>query len=141
MCLQCRSQMPKSQRNARDAPSCLRFCDRLGQLLSHWLVVATSQVSASTHTLSQGIGWQPFRGSGRDKKHLRVQRCQQKPGRSQDVVRQGSLLPQRGKPAGAVGHGLPSGPQLVLPARIPLAAGGQKLHPSWQPALLILPFP
>lgn len=135
MCLQCRSQMPKSQRKARDALSCSCFCDGLGQLLSLRLVVTTSQVSASTHTLSQGIGWQLFRSSGRDKKHLRVQHCQQKPGRSQDVVQRGSSLPQRGKPAGAVGDGLRSGPH------IPFPAGGQKLHPTWQAALLIHPFP
>lgn len=85
--------MPKSQRKARAAPPCSCFCNRLRQFLSCWLVVATSRVSASTHTLSQGISWQPFRGSGRDKKHLRVQQCQQKPSRSQDIVWQGSLLP------------------------------------------------
>lgn len=89
--LQCRSQMPKFQRKARDAPFCSGF-NGLRQLLSRRLLVTTSQVSASTHTLSQSIGWQPFRGSGRNKKHLRVQHCQQKPSRSQGMEWQGSSL-------------------------------------------------
>lgn len=128
--LQCRSQMPKFQRKARDAPFCSGF-NGLRQLLSRRLLVTTSQVSASTHPLSQGIGWQPFRGSGRNKKHLQVQHCQQKPSRSQDTEWQGSSLAQRGKPVGAVGHGLPLVPWLLLPAHLLLPAGSQKLHPSW----------
>lgn len=98
--LQCRSQMPEFQRKARDAPFCSGF-NGLRQLLSRRLLVTTSQVSASTHTLTQGIGWQPFRGSGRNKKHLQVQHCQQKPSRSQGMEWQGSLLAQRGNPVGA----------------------------------------
>lgn len=133
MCLQCRSEMPKSQRKARDTPSC-------SFLWWAQAVVAPSQVSASTHTLSQGIGWQPFRDSERDKKHLRVQHCQQKPSRSQDMVQQGSFLPQRRKPVGAVGHGLPSS-YSSHSQYIALPAGGRKLHPSWHAALLIHPFP
>lgn len=74
------SQMPESQRKARDAPSCSRFCGRLGQLLSCRPLVTPAQVCTSTTcTLSQGNGWQPFRGSGRGKSPGWLQHCQQKP--------------------------------------------------------------
>lgn len=118
--------MPESQRKARDTP-CSCFCDGLRQLLSCLPVVAPSQVSASTRTLSQGIGWQPFRDSERDKNHLQLQHCQQKPSRSQDMVQQGSLLPRRRKPVGAVG--LHFRLQLALPAHC---------SPSWRPETVSL---
>lgn len=120
---------------------CPRFCDGLRQLLSHGLVVATSQVSASTHTLSQGIGWQPFRGSGKDKKYLRGSTANRNPAGAKTWHHRDPHSPSMGNQWEQWDMGCLSGPWLVLPVHIPLPAGGQKLHPLWQAALPIYSFP